>query len=60
MFHTALLLLLCCVVCGARYMLLAFVCGNFYGLAYRYSGHNLLAAVIVHSTTDTMWATAFK
>ena len=41
-------------------MLLAFVCGNFYGLAYRYSGHNLLAAVIVHSTTDTMWATAFK
>jgi len=41
-------------------MLLAFMAGGFYCLAFRFSGNNILAAVLVHSTTDTLWGTVLK
>lgn len=44
----------------ATYMLLAFMAGVFYCLAFRFSGNNILAAVLVHSTTDTLWGTVLK
>ena len=37
------------------YVALATVAGVFYGLAYKRSGNNLLAAVLVHTLVDLIW-----
>ena len=42
------------------YMLLAFISGCWYCLAFKFSGNNILAAVLVHSTTDTLWGEVLK
>jgi len=42
------------------YCSLATVAGLFYGWAYRRSGNNLLAAVIVHTLTDLIWRFLFQ
>jgi len=38
------------------YTSFAFISGLFYGEAYRWSGNNIIAAVLVHSWTDTAWS----
>jgi len=38
------------------YASLAFIAGLVYGNAYQLSGNNILAAVLTHSLTDTLWA----
>jgi len=38
----------------------AFIAGLSNGAAYRYSGDNLLAPVLAHSITDTVWAFVFS
>ena len=39
------------------YVALATVAGVFYGLAYRRSGNNILAAALAHTLVDVIWAT---
>jgi len=38
------------------YVSFAFVAGIFYGETYRWSGNNIIAAVLTHSLTDTAWS----
>lgn len=42
------------------YVSLATIAGCFYGWAYRRSGNNLLAAVLVHTLTDLLWRSALQ
>ena len=48
------------MISQALYTLFAFISGLCYGGAYILSGNNIIAPVLTHSLTDTIWAFLFR